>query len=78
MSLRDLQLLDEYRSDAVNIVDGFYVPCLSESKEYWRAVGFFTSKGLALGARGLATFVNREGHMRLVASPWLEPEDIKA
>jgi len=78
MSLRDLQLLYEYRSDSTNIVDSFYVPCLSESKEYWRAVGFFTSKGLALGAKGLATFINREGHMCLVASPWLEPEDIEA
>jgi len=78
MSLRDLQLSYEYRSDSTNIVDDFYIPCLRESKEYLRAVGFFTSNGLALGAKGLAAFINREGHMRLVASPWLEPEDIEA
>ena len=78
MSLKDLQLLYEYRSDTTNIVDSFYIPCLCQSKEYWRAVGFFTSRGLAVGARGLAAFMKRDGHMRLVASPWLEPEDIEA
>lgn len=78
MSLRDLQLLYEYRSDRTNIVGSFYIPCLSQSKEYLRAVGFFTSRGLALGGRGLASFMKQDGYMRLVASPWLEPEDVEA
>ena len=78
MSLKGLQLAYEYRSDSTNIVDNFYIPCLSESVEYWRAVGFFTSQGLALAAKGLAPFIAGGGRMRLVASPWLEPEDIEA
>ena len=52
--------------------------CLAESVEYWRAVGYFTSHGLALAAKGLAAFVSNGGRMRLVASPLLEPEDIEA
>lgn len=78
MSLRDLPLAYEYRSDSTNIVDNFYIPCLSESVEYWRAVGYFTSQGLMLAAKGLAAFVARGGRMRLVASPLLNPEDIEA
>lgn len=78
MSLKSLQLDYEYRSDSTSIVDNFYIPCLSESVEYWRAVGFFTSQGLALAAKGLAAFIAGGGHMHLVASPWLEPEDIEA
>lgn len=78
MSLKELQLAYEYRSDSTNIVDSFYTPCLSESVGYWRAVGYFTSQGLALAAKGLASFIDGGGQMRLVASPWFEPEDIEA
>ena len=78
MSLKDLRLAYEYRSDSTNIVDSFYIPCFSESVEYWRAVGFFTSQGLALAAKGLAAFMAGAGRMHLVASPWLEPDDIEA
>ena len=76
--LRALHLAHDYRSDRSNLVDEFYVPCLSESVEYWRAVGYFTSHGLALAGKGLSAFVANGGTMRLVASPLLEPDDIEA
>ncbi|MCJ7634693.1 hypothetical protein MUP77_20170, partial [Candidatus Bathyarchaeota archaeon] len=78
MPLRDCHLVYEYRSDSTNIVDNFYIPCLKESINYWRAVGYFTSQGLALAAKGLYGFVASGGHMRLVASPLFEEEDIAA
>jgi hypothetical protein len=75
--LKDLVLQPEYRSDETNIVDSFYIPCLEASIEYSRSVGYFTSGGLALAAKGLAAFVQNEGRMRLVASPYLTDEDVK-
>lgn len=78
MGLKDLPLAFEYRSDSTNVVENFYIPCLRESVQYWRAVGFFTSRGLCLAAKGLAAFIAGRGRMRLVASPWLEPDDIEA
>ncbi len=78
MSLKDLNIQYEYRSDLDNLVDKFYIPCFTQSVDYRRAVGFFTSNGLALAAKGLAAFLKRSGHMRLVASPIFQPEDIKA
>lgn len=78
MSLQKLNLQCEYRSDQTNTVTDFYVPCLNVSREYWRAVGYFTSHGLALAARGLSSFVQNDGKMRLVASPMLTEEDISA
>ena len=78
MSLRDLKLEYEYRSDSANMVDDFYVPCFKESTEYYRAVGYFTSNGLSLAAKGLAVFLQSGGRMRLVASPLLDSEDIEA
>ena len=54
-SLANIDLSVSYRSDQGNIVDLFYVPCLEEATLYQRAVGFFTSSGLAAAAKGLAS-----------------------
>ncbi len=78
MSLRDLALKEDYRSDCDNLVQDFYIPCLEQSRFYDRAVGFFSSTSLAVIARGLTTFVQSGGKMRLVASPQLSHEDIAA
>ena len=61
MSLKNLHLSYESRSDRSNIVDEFYVPCFRESLEYFRAVDYFTSRGLALASKGLAAFIKQGG-----------------
>jgi len=78
MSLRELSLQYEYRSDAANLVRDFYAPCLRNATRYWRAVGYFTSSGLALNAEGLATFIRHGGQMWLVTGPKLMSDDIAA
>ena len=78
MSLRELTLSSEYRSDGADLVADFYTPCLRHATRYWRAVGYFTSGGLALYAVGLATFVRRGGKMQLVTGPCLASDDIEA
>lgn len=78
MSLRELTLRSEYRSDGADLVADFYTPCLRHATRYWRAVGYFTSGGLALYAKGLATFIRRSGKMRLVTGPCLAKDDIEA
>jgi hypothetical protein len=60
------------------MVGEFFVPCLEQSSLYRRSAGYFTSHGLALAARGVASLVARSGEMRLVVSPQLEPEDVDA
>ena len=55
--LRNVTLEFEYRTGSSNMVESFYIPCMRESVAYWRAVGYFTSQGLALAARGLFAFV---------------------
>jgi hypothetical protein len=59
-------------------VHDFFVPCLETAVLYRRAAGYFTSAGLALAARGVAILALRRGHMRLVVSPHLEPDDCAA
>lgn len=60
------------------MLSGFYRPCLVQSVLYRRAVGYFTSSGLAYAAKGLANLVARGGKMRLIASPYLSDDDIDA
>ena len=59
-------------------MDAFYIPCLRVSRTYFRAAGYFTSGSLALVSAGLPEFLAQDGRVRLVASPQLTEEDLKA
>ena len=78
MSLLEIYIQDHYRSDRNNLIDDFYIPCLSQTTLYSRAVGYFSSNSIVAVAKGLAALVDAGGKMRLVASPCLSVEDIKA
>jgi hypothetical protein len=53
VGLRDLKLQKKYRTNDSDIVNDFYVPCLTNATYYQRAVGYFTSGGLIYLSRGL-------------------------
>jgi DNA phosphorothioation system restriction enzyme len=78
MSLKELNLRNQYRSDRTDLVQDFYIPCLKRSVFYDRAVGFFSSTSLMIAAQGLQAFIQSQGRMRLIASPHLSHEDIAA
>lgn len=76
--LTDLPLKLSYRTGRDDLVRDFFVPSLESAVLYRRAAGYFTSAGLALAARGIASMALRRGRIRLVASPHLDPNDIAA
>lgn len=78
MSLADLTLRLSYRTGRDDLVRDFFVPCLEQATLYRRAAGYFSSSGLALAARGVASLASRGGKMRLVVSPHLQPDDVVA
>ncbi|MCL5024007.1 MAG: DNA phosphorothioation system restriction enzyme [Nitrospirae bacterium] len=78
MALMSLNLRISYRTGRDDLVKEFFIPCLEESVLYRRAAGYFTSAGLALAARGVASLASRGGKMRLVVSPHLDPDDVRA
>ena len=78
MSLRELSLQSEYRSDRTDLVKDFYTPCLKHATRYCRAVAYFTSNGLALNVQGLSAFIQHGGQMNLVTGPKLMSDDIEA
>ncbi|MFI7230604.1 DEAD/DEAH box helicase family protein [Nonomuraea angiospora] len=74
--LRGAELRTEYRSDHSDVVGEFYIPALAAARQYDRAVGYFTASSLAVLSKGMDDFISRGGMMRIVASPYLEPDDI--
>ena len=78
MTLKEIPLKYEYRSDGADLVKDFYTPCLKNATRYWRAVGYFTSNGLALNVKGLSTFIRHGGQINLVTGPKLMSDDIEA
>ena len=73
--LRDLPIRPVYSSDEADLLREFYVPALSASTSYDRAVGFFSAQMLSLAAQGLAALIQREGTVRLVVGAALAPEE---
>lgn len=76
--LPDISLRLSYRTGRDHLIRDFFNPCLEAAVLYRRAAGYFTSAGLALAARGVASLASRGGKMRLVVSPYLEPDDVEA
>jgi hypothetical protein len=78
LSLSDLELQDDYRSDSCDLIQDFYVPCLENSIVYNHAVGYFSSCSMVAAAKALTALIRSGGRMQLVASPQLSPEDADA
>lgn len=77
-SLTDLMLLDRYATNHNDLIGEFYAPSLAQATIYDRAAGYFRSSILLLAARPIADFAARGGKIRLVCSPEMTDDDIKA
>ena len=78
MSLRNVPYREDYRSGHDNIVEDFFRPSLREAREYWRAVGYFSSSSLEAFGAPLGGFVASDGRIRLVTSVELSEADHEA
>lgn len=76
--LTDLNLKTDYRSDRDDAVEDFYAPSISQSVKYSRAVGYFRSSIFLITGESIVDFVKRGGSIRLICSPSMAAEDIRA
>lgn len=76
--LRELTLKSVYRSEEDNILSDFYVPALSRSVSYDRAVGYFSATMLSYAAQGIGALIERQGTMRLVVGGEITQEESDA
>lgn len=77
-SFKSLDLKDEYRNKKNNVIKEFFVPTLSLTKHYKRAVGFFSSTSLLEISNGIDQMVSKGGKISLIASPRLSKDDVEA
>ena len=78
MNLQDTDIKVEYRSPGDNMVTSFYIPLLKNAVMYKRSVGFFSSTALIDISKGITSLVRNGGHIQMIASPHLSPDDIEA
>ncbi|HHV84034.1 MAG TPA: DEAD/DEAH box helicase family protein [Tepidanaerobacter syntrophicus] len=78
MNFKNLDLKMKYRSSSDDVVRSFFIPVLKSAKAYKRAVGFFSSSSLIAVSKGMTGLVKNEGKIYLIASPYLQEEDIEA
>lgn len=80
MPLIDLenQIKTYYNTDKDNVIKDFYKPCLENSKNYYRGVGYFRSSVFRLMNKELINFCLNGGKMTILTSTDIDPRDHKA
>lgn len=73
--LTDLRIAYSTSDDPLNT---FYIPVLSVARRLDRSAGYFTARGLAIVAQGMAHFIANRGTMRLLVGATLNEADVKA
>jgi superfamily II DNA or RNA helicase len=78
-TLRDVNPKISYKKfKDPNINEIFYNPCMSVSKEYNRAVGFFSSSIYSLIYQGLDDFIKNGGKSKILCSYKIDSKDLNA
>ena len=78
MGLRSVSFQVDYRTGPDSLVRDFFGPALREAREYWRAVGYFSSSSLEAFGAPLGDFLKNQGRIRLVTSVELSEADLRA
>lgn len=78
-TLRELSLKQSYDPsyDGSDVLNDFYLPCLSVSKRYDRCSAYFSSAVLKSFSKGLVNFYKNNGHARFIFSCQIAPEEME-
>lgn len=78
MGLRELEIERQMATSTHNLLSDFFIPAMNQSTEYDRATGYFSSALWAIAPVAFADFFSRGGHIRLLCSPRLAPDEKRA
>jgi len=76
LSLREIKLQEEYRSDRNDIASEFFFPCLSNCIEYNRCVDFLSIQTLATISMAFDNFVMGKAKLRIVTGHRFKASDL--
>jgi len=78
LTLRDLPLKQEYRSDRDDVVSEFFIPCLTNSIQYDRTIEFISVKSLSTLTFGLENIQDHHSKIRLVSGHRFGTSDLNS
>ena len=78
LTLRDLPLKQEYRSDKDDVVSEFFIPCLTNSIQYDRTIEFISVKILSTLTFGLEDIQDHHAKIRLVSGHRFSTSDLNS
>jgi len=76
LSLKEINLKEEYRSDVDDIVAEFFFPCLSNCVQYDRCVNFLSIQTLATISMAFDNFNSGKAKLRMVTGHKFKTEDL--
>ena len=76
MSLRGINLKEEYRSDVDDIIAEFFFPCLSNCIEYDRCVNYLSIQTLATISMAFDNFNSGKAKIRMITGHRFKIEDL--
>jgi superfamily II DNA or RNA helicase len=77
-NLTKIKIKSVYRSSDDDMLNDFYLPALSNSVKYYRAVGFFSTALLEYALKGLSKFSGDKGSIRILVGFPLAPDEYEA
>ena len=77
-NLSNVNIKSIYSTSQDDLMQDFYVPCLSNSTHYDRIAGYFSSAIFSLAPMALSSFISNGGKIRLLCSPNLSHVDKSA
>ena len=78
MGLKEQVYLTSYNKAEHDIAEMFYLPCMRNSNHYDRISGYFGSTIYIIAWDALREFIENNGKMRLICSPYVSDEDASA
>jgi len=78
LTLRDLPLKQEYRSDKDDVVSEFFIPCLTNSIQYDRTIEFISVISLSTLTFGLENIQDHHAKIRLVSGHRFSTSDLNS
>ncbi|KFM20442.1 hypothetical protein AAA799D07_00443 [Marine Group I thaumarchaeote SCGC AAA799-D07] len=76
MTLRNLSLKQEYRSDKDDVVSEFFIPCLTNSIQYDRTIEYISATSLATLTFGLENIQDHHAKIRLISGHRFSTSDL--
>ena len=78
MGLKEQVYLTSYNKAEHDIAEMFYLPCMRHASYYDRISGYFGSTIYIIAWDALREFIDNDGKMRLICSPYVSDEDAAA